>query len=96
VLDASGRVVRRETGVPSEGEHAFAWDGKDQTGAQLPDGGVYVLRVTAKDTTGAAMTPTTTVEGVVRGVEQTADGVRLLVGGVGVPLGAVLSVRQPA
>lgn len=96
VLDPAGRVVRRETGALTAGEHAFAWDGKDQAGAQLPDGGVYVFRVTAKDALGAAFTSATTVEGTVRAVEQADGDVRLMLNGVGVPLSAVLGVRQPA
>jgi flagellar basal-body rod modification protein FlgD len=87
-------VVRREAGALKAGEHAFAWDGKDQTGQTLPEGGIYTLRVAAKDALGSTMTPATTVEGVVRAVEQANGEVRLMLNGVGVPLSAVLTLKQ--
>jgi flagellar basal-body rod modification protein FlgD len=96
VLDAAGRVVRAETGQPHAGSHPFVWDGKNQTGGQLPDGGVYSLRVTATDVSGAAIAPTVSTEGVVRAVEQAGGVPTLIVGGVPVPLSAVLAVRQAA
>ena len=94
VLDSAGRVVRREAGAAKAGQQTFAWDGKDQGGTRLPDGGAYTLRVTAKDALGAAVKPTLSVEGVVRAVEQADGEVRLMLNGVAVPLSAVLSVRQ--
>ena len=45
VVDASGKVVHAE--APSSltaGDHAFTWNGKDLSGAQLPNGGSYTLR----------------------------------------------------
>lgn len=97
VLNVSGQVVRRETGDAAAGAHAFAWDGRSQSGARLADGGAYTLRVAAVDATGGAVAPAITVSGVVRAVEQIEGAMRLMLdGGGAVPLASVLAVRQPA
>jgi flagellar basal-body rod modification protein FlgD len=78
VLDASGKIVHaEEVDEIDAGEHAFTWDGKDLTGKQLSDGGVYTLRVTAVDGSGAAVPTTTYIDGLVTAVEQ-ADGETLI------------------
>ncbi len=96
VLDAAGAVVRRETGATGAGAHAFAWDGRDQTGAQRANGGAYRLRVTATDALGAAITPDITTQGVVTAVEQSGGVATLIINGASAPLTAVRAVRQPS
>lgn len=74
VLDSTGKVVHAETATENDaGDHAFSWNGKDLSGKQLADGGTYTLRVTATDSTGAALTVPSYVEGKVTAVEQ-SDG----------------------
>jgi flagellar basal-body rod modification protein FlgD len=74
VLDSSGKVVHAETASENDaGEHAFTWNGKDLSGKQLADGGVYTLRVTAADSAGNTITATNFVEGKVTAVQQ-SDG----------------------
>jgi flagellar basal-body rod modification protein FlgD len=97
VLDSSGKLVHAE--APSDlkaGDHAFTWNGKDQTGAQLPDGGPYTLRVTALDATGAPMTTTNYVQGVVSGVEQANGSTLITINGGQVDWSKVTSITQPA
>lgn len=78
VLDASGKIVHaEEVDEIDAGEHTFTWNGKDLTGKQLSDGGVYTLRVTATDGSGAAVPTTTYIDGLVTAVEQ-ADGETLI------------------
>lgn len=96
VLDAAGRVVRREAGETGAGAHAFAWDGRDQAGGRLADGGLYTLRVEAADAAGAKLTPAITTQGIVRAVEQADGETRLILNGAAVPLSAVTAVRQSA
>jgi flagellar basal-body rod modification protein FlgD len=96
VLNAKGQVVFRKEGDLSAGEHGFNWDGKDLQGDQLPDGGVYSLRVTAVDAAEAKTEITVTTSGVVKAVEQVEGESVLLLNGVGVPLTAVRQVRQPS
>lgn len=96
ILDSKGRVVR--TLAPADntaGEHTLAWDGTGQGGGNLPDG-TYSLRVTAKDSEGAAITSSTHVDGLVTGVEQQDGSTFITVNGVRVPWDKLVSIRQPA
>ena len=71
VVDAAGKTVATINPTDlSKGARTFKWDGKDSTGAQLPDGGVYSLKVTATDSAGTAMTvaSTASTKGVVTAV----------------------------
>jgi len=95
VLNAKGAVVHVEAATDNKaGDHAFTWNGKDMNGNKLPDG-PYTLRVTAKDSTGAAVTSTNYVQGRVTGVEQ-LDGVTYItVNGGKIGWNTVTSVKEP-
>jgi flagellar basal-body rod modification protein FlgD len=78
ILDSTGHLVHAEAATNnSAGEHAISWNGKDMSGNQLANGGVYTLRVTAKGSDGATVPSVTYIKGLVTGVEQT-DGQTLL------------------
>ena len=97
VLDSQGNVVHAE--APSNmvaGDHAFSWNGKDLTGAQLPNGGTYTLRVTATDATGATLSTTNYVQGIVTGVTQNNGTASITINGGPVDWSKVVSVDQPA
>ena len=71
VRDANNRdVFSTTTGDKTQGEHLFAWNGKDADGNVLPNG-VYHLVVTAKNADGSAVGSTTTVRETIRGVDFT-------------------------
>ena len=72
------------------------FNGKDLTGAQLPDGGTYTLKVTATDPTGAAIASTNYVQGVVTGVTQANGATSITVNGGPVDWSKVVSVDQGA
>jgi len=96
VLNAKGAIVHVEAATDNKaGDHAFSWNGKDMNGNNLPDG-PYTLRVTAKDSTGTAVTSTNYVQGRVTGVEQ-LDGVTYItVNGGKIGWNTVTSVKEPA
>lgn len=97
VLDAKGKVV--QVAAPSDnkaGDHAYSWNGKDLTGKQLADGGPYTMKITAKDDTGAAVTPTVFIKGVVSGVEQANGKTLITLGGAQIPWESVTSINEPA
>ena len=97
VLDASGNVVHAEAPTNrTAGDHPFNWNGKDLSGAQLPAGGTYTLRVTATDATGTALATTNYVQGVVTGVTQANGSTSITVNGVPVDWSKVVSVDQVA
>ncbi|MEJ0058346.1 MAG: flagellar hook assembly protein FlgD [Terricaulis sp.] len=60
VRDSRGRDVFKTTGLNAEGNHLFAWDGKNQNGDPVEDG-VYTLVISAKDAAGETIEHTTTV-----------------------------------
>jgi flagellar basal-body rod modification protein FlgD len=96
ILDSTGKVVHAEAGTDNKaGDHAIKWNGRDLQGVQLPDGGTYTMRVTAKDTTSSAVAATVFVKGLVTGVEQSGGTTLLSVGGTKIPWNAVTSVTEP-
>ena len=96
VLDANGKVVHAEAPTDNKiGDHPFAWDGKDMTGNQLPDGGTYSLRVTAVDAAGKAVTATPYVLGRVTGVEQIDGSTFITINGAKVAWEKVTSISEP-
>ncbi|MDX2275770.1 MAG: flagellar hook assembly protein FlgD [Hyphomonadaceae bacterium] len=68
IKDASGRVVYTTTGERGEGQHLFTWDGTTDAGGIAPTG-VYTLSVEAKNTEGAAITPSISVRETILGVD---------------------------
>lgn len=95
VVDGSGKTV--QVIKPTEnkaGDHTFTWDGKDRAGQQLANGGTYTLRVTAKDSVGAAVPVTNFVQGIVTGVEQVDGQTLITVNGVRVSWDKVTSIAE--
>jgi flagellar hook assembly protein FlgD len=73
------------------------WDGRGASGAALPEG-LYSFEVVAKDAAGAALPVTTSVRGVVDGVEIDGERVMLSVAGVLMPTTSISAIyrRQAA
>jgi flagellar basal-body rod modification protein FlgD len=95
IRDARGAIVREAQADPGAGAHAFAWDGKGADGRRLP-AGVYRVEVVARDEAGETVDAGYRMSGRVEGVETGSGGLRLLVGGVPVPLDRVRDVVRPA
>jgi len=97
VLDASGAVVWSGEGPANDmGIHDFAWDGRTSSGAQLPDGGVYTLRVSATTAGGQTVQSQVLIRGIVSGVEMYDGQPYVTVGGSIVPLSQIISVNAQA
>ncbi len=95
VLDSKGRVIRTMAGTENRaGEHKVTWDGKTTGGADAAEG-VYSLRITAKDSSGATVTTSTYMDGKVTGVEQKDGSTYLTVNGAQIPWDKLVSIRQP-
>ncbi|XBQ16602.1 MAG: flagellar hook assembly protein FlgD [Oceanicaulis sp.] len=94
ISDEAGRVIG---GFPvqatSQGPHDFVWDGKDPAGNTLPDG-VYRIDVIAKDAEGQRMDVPVRVTGRATGVDMSGDEVVVEIGGLRVPAGRVVAVRD--
>ena len=93
VKNASGDVVFSAKGSTSAVQQTFTWDGEGTNGQVQPEG-VYEIQVTAADQAGFPIAVTTTVSGVVTGVEMSNGQQVLAIGGAKVSLGSVLAVTQ--
>ena len=96
VLDSSGKAVWSGSAPQrTEGTHDFVWNGRTTGGGQLSDGGVYTLKVVARN--GAAEVDSQVLmRGRVTGVELYDGQPYLAIGASIVPLEAVIGVEEPA
>ncbi|MBU1346314.1 MAG: flagellar hook assembly protein FlgD [Alphaproteobacteria bacterium] len=95
VLDSSGAVVWTGPAPDrSTGTHDFVWDGKTSAGGQLPDGGVYSLKVTAKNGANDIAAQVLT-RGRVTGVEMYEGVPYLTIGASIVPVSSVFGLQNP-
>ena len=100
IKNAAGKVVR--TLIPDDqksGDHSITWDGKDDAGAQLPDGGVYTIAVTAKGGDGKELKVTNIkgrAEGVVSAVDNTTGQPMVVVDGKTIPVDNVVGIKAAA
>ena len=95
VLDSQGRVVWSGA-APSTaaGVHDFEWDGKTTDGQQLPDGGVYSLKISAQGSGSSGVQSQVLVRGQVRAVEIYDGQPFLTVGNSILPLSSVIALEQ--
>jgi flagellar basal-body rod modification protein FlgD len=94
IYDSSGRLVASQQGDPGLGRHSVVWDGRGESGARLPDG-LYRVDVVASDAAGKAVPVTTTIRGLVDGVEIAGDRLLLSVEGVLMPLESITAIYRP-
>lgn len=95
IENSAGNTVFTGQGLISEGVHEFDWDGTTNQGVPQPEG-LYTITVTATDGNGQIVATSTTIEGVVSGIESLNDGAILSVNGVKIPLDQVLSTKETA
>lgn len=92
IKDSTGKVVRGIDGSPAAGVHEYRWDGKDDSGNQLPDGS-YSLSVTAIGDNGTIETYTTAF-GRVTGVTNKDGEVNLIMDKLAAPMSKILSASD--
>jgi flagellar basal-body rod modification protein FlgD len=95
IYDEAGRLVGSRQGQASPGVHDVAWDGRDRTGAKFPER-LYRVEIRASDAAGAPVPVSTTVAGIVDGVELVGERLMLSVDGVLLPLDAITAIRRPS
>jgi len=94
IVDSAGQTVRTlDLGDQAAGTKSFQWDGQDVNGRRVPNG-KYRFQVTATDSSGASVAPTTEVSGLVSEVRYTNGAPEVVVGNVHVGLSDVTSVAQ--
>lgn len=100
IKNASGKVVRTLTPEDQKsGAHTITWDGKDDSGKQLDDGGVYGVNVIAKGGDGKELKVTNMkgrTEGVVTAVDNSTGQPKVIVDGKEIPIDSVIGVTAVA
>jgi flagellar basal-body rod modification protein FlgD len=92
IRDANGELVRTITVPPhGEGDASATWDGLDENGVRVPPG-TYNFAVKALDASGNAVAATTFIEGEISAVNYENGSATLIVDGVSVSMGQVISI----
>ncbi|WP_313575383.1 flagellar hook capping FlgD N-terminal domain-containing protein [Brevundimonas sp.] len=95
VLDASGKVVWSGPAPDkTNGMHDFKWDGKTTGGGQVDDGGVYTLKVVAKDGAGKAVDSQVLIRGRVTGVEMYDNTPFVIIGKSIMPVSSLIALEE--
>jgi flagellar basal-body rod modification protein FlgD len=93
VVDSKGSTVWSGSGDGAAGSHAFSWNGVDNAGNTHTTGD-YTLKVVATDTSGNAVTSTTSFTGTVTGIDTSGGNTQLQVGDITVPLANVTTLTN--
>ncbi|MGI9510002.1 MAG: flagellar hook assembly protein FlgD [Geminicoccaceae bacterium] len=92
ITDEFGRVVALKSGELAAGRHSLTWDGRGDDGVQHTDGS-FKIEVLAQSAANTPVSASTTVSGVVDGVEMNGAQTMLSVDGVLMSLERILAVR---
>jgi flagellar basal-body rod modification protein FlgD len=93
VTDSNGKSVYTATGETGAGNHSFVWNGKDNAGNQLSDGG-YKLTVTAADAAGGTVENSVASAGTVTQIDMTGSSPRLIVGSMEIDLADIAAIAN--
>ena len=93
VTDANGDVVYTQPGQTAAGTFVFNWNGRTNTGVQLPDGD-YTLKIqTTTAANGTTVTPTIASVGTVASVGVQNGAATFTVGDLSIPLSELVTVN---
>ena len=95
VRDAKGAVVHQGTGPAGAGSQSYAWDGRKADGVRA-EAELYRVEIRATDSSGRPLVVSREAQGRVEAIESDADGLRLVIGGVPVPVERVRTVSRPS
>jgi flagellar basal-body rod modification protein FlgD len=93
ILDRAGNLVRRSDVALGTGAKSWAWDGKDQRGAQRPDG-AYRVSVSGRAADGSAVALSPSVTGRVTGVGREGNDLVLRMGSANLPFAQIRDLPQ--
>ena len=95
VLDGSGKVVWSGPAPDkTNGMHDFKWDGATTGGGQVDDGGVYTLKVLAKDGAGKDVDSQVLIRGRVTGVEMYDNTPVVIIGKSIMPVSSLIALEE--
>jgi len=93
ITDANGKTVYTTAGETGAGNHSFAWNGKDNSGNQLSDGG-YKLTVTATNTAGGTVDASVASAATVTQIDMTGTTPRLIIGSMEIDLADIAAIAN--
>jgi flagellar basal-body rod modification protein FlgD len=91
VSNASGQQVYSTTQTLQPGNQTFSWNGQSSAGAAMPSG-TYTVAITATGANGQSVPVTTAIQGVVSGVNVSANPPTLTINGQAYPLNQITQV----
>ncbi len=95
VVDGRGNVVWSGPGTgKTDGVHDFTWNGQTTGGGQVADGGVYTLKVVAKNGAGGTVDNQVLIKGRISGVELYDGQPYLTIGNSILPLSSVIALQE--
>jgi len=93
VTDSNGAVIwSGQLSGTSPGAQNFTWNGENMAGQGQTNGNLYTLSVTATNSAGQAITPSTNVSGAVSAVQEINGQTLVTIGPDQVPLSSVTGV----
>ncbi|GBR51537.1 basal-body rod modification protein FlgD [Neokomagataea thailandica NBRC 106555] len=92
VTNSAGQLVRSETVQASAGQQSWQWDGKDDSGNTVADGGYYVA-VQGMSSNGDSVALPTTVTGTITGVSRSSGTVNAQMGGASIALNTLNALQ---
>jgi flagellar basal-body rod modification protein FlgD len=93
IIDQTGKTVRTINGNTEQGRHEYVWDGRNESGAPVPDG-VYNFTVIAVGPENKTVNTVTAAVGKVTGIEIVDNTVTLNIGELGIGLDKIFAVRD--
>ena len=94
ITDTNGNLVRSlEVGSQARGNQTVLWDGRDSQGNPV-NPGVYNSEVDAFNLSGVQVPALTRIQGVVTGVDLSGSVPVLEIGGLEIPINAVIRVEE--
>lgn len=95
IVNAAGQTVWSGPAPDkSGGLHDFTWDGKTTGGGQVDDGGVYTMKVFAKNGAGADVESQVLIRGRVTSVEMYDNTAYVAIGGSVMPVSKLIALDE--
>lgn len=93
IRDSAGTTVFAEETTLNAGEGTYKWDGRGTSGSKMPAGD-YTINIAAKDASGAPVSVSTEVKGIVDEVDMSGATPVLRVGSVTLSMDKVKSITR--
>lgn len=93
VANSGGTIVKDDIISANSGTNTWTWDGKDNSGNQLSDGG-YSVAVQTLSTSGSTAAVPFTVSGTITGINKTSSELEAQMGSASIPMSDINNVSS--